>query len=829
MRISIWKPVTHCAAHLLDKKKNRWRDGGGGSDDSGKKRRSYTRRQLQESELREALREACEDGSLVKFRDIDSAVTVADVSIGSSRSLARLQAQKEFLRATSLAFDRTFECFDSIPQLEESYEQFISMYPNYHSSDGIDLIRSYEYSHLDDPGAKVCLDYCGFGLFSYLQTFQQWESSAFSLSEITANLNNHALYGGAEKGTAEDDVKTQVMAYLNIPENEYSIVFTANRGSAFRLLAEFYPFQTKKKLLTMFDHESQSVSLMAQRAREKGARVYNANFKWPTLKVCNSELKKHMWSKKKRKRVSAVGLFVFPVQSRVSGMKYPYKWMAMAQQNNWHVLLDAGSLGPLDMSSLGLSLYRPDFIITSFYRVFGSDPTGFGCLLIKKSVMGCLQNKNGGTGSGMVKITPVFPPYLSDWDDGFHVLEENQMDGNEESEIPKPSKGSQMPAFSGAFTSAQVRDVIETVMDQGDSSDWDRASTIFEESEIASLEQMTRSPVCSENDSSDNSLWIELGQSPFASDKSMQLSRDKEASVCEIEQELQEVRLSYAYGVEVGSSTPAFGSQNILEMKENGIRRETEAEFRLLGRWEGNNDSFNGGRLFAAEDELVVSMEDAKPTEKLERNLDAEEAYGQNEDGRGWNRREPELVCRHIDHINVMGLNKTSLRLRCLVNWLVTSLLRLCLPSSEGGDMLPLVRTYGPKIKYDRGAAVAFNVRRRGGGLIHPETVQMLAERNGISLGIGFLNHIKLMDNQDSIHGEVELRDPSLCKPSSPSCHDIKNATIRVEVVTASLAFLSNFVDVYKLWAFLARFLDPAFLESVQSDAVSAAAVVSEA
>ncbi|KAK0578478.1 hypothetical protein LWI29_011079 [Acer saccharum] len=100
--------------------------------------------------------------------------------------------------------------------------------------------------------------------------------------------------------------------------------------------------------------------------------------------------RKKISNKKRRRKDYAVGLFVFPVQPRVIGVKYSYQWMALAQQNNWHVLLDARVLGPKDMDSLGLSLFRLDFIITSFYRVFGYDPTGFECLLIKKSVMGSL-------------------------------------------------------------------------------------------------------------------------------------------------------------------------------------------------------------------------------------------------------------------------------------------------------------------------------------------------------------------------------------------------------------------------------------------------------
>ncbi|CAN1225157.1 Molybdenum cofactor sulfurase [Linum grandiflorum] len=430
------------------------------------------------------------------------------------------------------------------------------MYPKYESSEKVDQLRSDEYGHLSP---KVCLDYCGFGLFSYLQTLHYWGSSTFSLSEITANLSNHALYGGAEKGTVEHDIKTRIMDYLNIPENEYGLVFTVSRGSAFKLLAESYPFHTNKKLLTMFDYESQSVNWMGQCAKDKGAKVHSAWFKWPTLKPCSTDLRKQISNKKKRKKDAATGLFVFPVQSRVTGAKYSYQWMALAQQNNWHVLLDAGSLGPKDMDSLGLSLFRPDFIITSFYRVFGYDPTGFGCLLIKKSVMSSLQHRSGSTGSGIVKITPEYPLYLSD----------------------------------------------------------------------------------------------------------------------------------------------------------------------------------------------------------------------------------------SVDGLDGLGLNKTTLRLRYLINWLVTSLLQLRLsnPEREGeGEGVHLVHIYGPKIKYERGAAVAFNVRDRNQGLVNPEVVQRLAEKEGISLGIGFLSHIRIVDTPRQHKGGLNL-----------------------EVVTASLGFLTNFEDVYKLWVFVSKFLNPTF------------------
>ncbi|KMZ73758.1 hypothetical protein ZOSMA_141G00310 [Zostera marina] len=62
----------------------------------------------------------------------------------------------------------------------------------------------------------------------------------------------------------------------------------------------------------------------------------------------------------------------------------------------------------------------------------------------------------------------------------------------------------------------------------------------------------------------------------------------------------------------------------------------------------------------------------------------------------------------------MMGLNKTTLRLRYLTNWLITSLFQLRIPDPTGkeNDHIPLVYIYGPKIKYERGSFLALNIKR---------------------------------------------------------------------------------------------------------------------
>uniref|UniRef100_A0A2C9WIJ2 Aminotransferase class V domain-containing protein n=1 Tax=Manihot esculenta TaxID=3983 RepID=A0A2C9WIJ2_MANES len=166
-----------------------------------------------------------------------------------------------------------------------------------------------------------------------------------------------------------------------------------------------YPFQSHRNLLTVYDYENEAVRVMIESSKKKGAQVTSAEFSWPSLRIQSGKLQKKIASKKKNR-----GLFVFPLQSRMTGASYSYFWMSMAQENGWHVLLDATALGPKDMETLGLSLFKPDFLICSFFKVFDENPSGFGCLFVKKSSISVLKDSNTSTSVGIVKLVPATRP-----------------------------------------------------------------------------------------------------------------------------------------------------------------------------------------------------------------------------------------------------------------------------------------------------------------------------------------------------------------------------------------------------------------------------------
>lgn len=92
------------------------------------------------------------------------------------------------------------------------------------------------------------------------------------------------------------------------------------------------------------------------------------------------------------RHISNGGLFIYPAQSNLTGIRHSLNWVAEAQQNGWHVCVDATTLLPT--GSIDLKLLQPDFLVGSFHHMVGY-PSGMGFLLVKRDSF-CVQALSSG-------------------------------------------------------------------------------------------------------------------------------------------------------------------------------------------------------------------------------------------------------------------------------------------------------------------------------------------------------------------------------------------------------------------------------------------------
>ncbi|KAJ8438027.1 hypothetical protein Cgig2_030008 [Carnegiea gigantea] len=550
---------------------------------------------------------------------------------------------------TSSLFPNTeFSNPESLPTLQEAYYQFIRAYPQF--TETRQVHNQLSLAHLaaststsPPPMPPHSSDF-----------------PVFHLSYKSVNLRKQLVEGGNES-KLESAIKRRIRDFMNIYEDDYCMILTANRTSAFRIVAESYPFGSHKKLVTVYDHESESIGAMISASEKRGAQALAAEFTWPRLRIHSSKLRNMIISKGIRSKKR--GLFSFQLQSRVTGARYSYQWMKVAQEHGWHVLLDACAVGPKDMDSLGLSLFKPDFIVCSFYKVFGENPSGFGCLFVKKSAISILQPS---TIAGIVCL--VTAKRL------FYLPDESSSPETEIEPAEEPSSSSN--SFSGPLSVQAPR--------------WERGET---------------------------------SKSATTKDASVSQNVDTYSEIIELEK-----------------------ASHISQGMNKSIGRKTN----------------------------------------------------------------PQVECRGLDHVDSLGLSLVNSRGRYLVNWLIHALKKLRHPNAENG--VRLVKIYGPKIKFDRGPALAFNVFDWKGEKIEPILVQKLADRKNISLSYAFLHHIWFPDKYEE--EKLEVLEKRRCEANENSGNKRKGKEdLGIRVVTAAFGFIANFSDVYRLWAFIAQFLDADFVE----------------
>ncbi len=269
---------------------------------------------------------------------------------------------------------------------EVASQAFLAQWPEYLATRELDELRARDYARLNQLG-EVYLDYTGAGLYGASQVEEHvrlLESHVFG-NPHSRNPASALMSEWVERG------RRDVLEYFHAPPEEYVVIFTPNATGALKLVGEAYPFTPGGLYLLTFDNHN-SVNGIREFARARGAQIRYIPLSIPELLADKEQLTSALAEKPS----GSDCLFAYPAQSNFSGAQHDLGWVEKAQAAGWDVLLDAAAFVPTN--PLDLSRVRPEFVTLSFYKMFGY-PTGIGCLIAKRSVLGKLHRPwfAGGT------------------------------------------------------------------------------------------------------------------------------------------------------------------------------------------------------------------------------------------------------------------------------------------------------------------------------------------------------------------------------------------------------------------------------------------------
>ncbi|PWY67996.1 aminotransferase class-V [Aspergillus sclerotioniger CBS 115572] len=272
----------------------------------------------------------------------------------------------------------------------------LETFPEYADTALLDHLRETEYNYLDEQG-QTYLDYTGSGLAAK----SQYNAHNARLTEHIFG-NPHSVSPTSENSTRlVEQARSHVLAYLNATPDTYTAIFTQNATGAARLVGEAYPF-TRQKTFILTEDNHNSVNGIREFARARNARTVYVTSQSPELRVNPAVLAEalggHWWEwgldkmgiAKGGRSARERGLFAYPAQSNLSGVRHPLEWVTLAQECGYDVLLDAAAYLPTNRLDLSDGNPQPDFVMVSWYKLFGY-PTGLGCLIARRDALSRLS------------------------------------------------------------------------------------------------------------------------------------------------------------------------------------------------------------------------------------------------------------------------------------------------------------------------------------------------------------------------------------------------------------------------------------------------------
>ncbi|XXG68836.1 hypothetical protein AAC387_Pa06g1841 [Persea americana] len=312
--------------------------------------------------------------------------------------------------------------------MEEGKEEFLKEfgedygYPN--APKNIDEIRASEFKRLD---GLVYLDHAGATLYSELQMEEVCK-------DFTTNVYGNP-HSQSDSSSSTSDViravRQQVLDYCNASAKEYNCIFTSGATSALKLVGEAFPWSREScYMYTMENHNS--VLGIREYALNQGAAAVAVDIE--EVKYLTGLSKSNISSVKVlqhpiQRRTQAMSpaeisdggiynLFAFPSECNFSGVKFDLNLVNIMKKHSesvlqgssycskgrWMVLVDAAkgcATQPLDLSK-----YPADFVVVSFYKIFGY-PTGLGALIVRTEAAELLKRTYFGGGTVAASIADI--------------------------------------------------------------------------------------------------------------------------------------------------------------------------------------------------------------------------------------------------------------------------------------------------------------------------------------------------------------------------------------------------------------------------------------
>lgn len=206
---------------------------------------------------------------------------------------------------------------------------------------------------------------------------------------------------------------SRVLRHFNASAAEYAVIFTSNATAALKIVGQCFNFQgsineTQNCYVSNGKHSNpyseeplfayladNHTSVLGVRELLKSQQVSFKCFTPSDIQTFElSQQNASVHQPPIGKNISSNNLFAYPAQSNFSGQRYPLSWVKKIQgrsmfagcHGNWYVLLDAASF--LTTSTIDLTKCQPDFLVLSFYKIFGY-PTGLGIYEFSAIIISC--------------------------------------------------------------------------------------------------------------------------------------------------------------------------------------------------------------------------------------------------------------------------------------------------------------------------------------------------------------------------------------------------------------------------------------------------------